>query len=86
MRKIDINDIRIDGGTQCREVIDQATVYSYRDSMKEGDEFPRLFTVFDGATYWLVDGFHRYQAMRLDRKSTRLNSSHMSESRMPSSA
>ena len=65
MRKIDINDIRIDGGTQGREVIDQATVYSYRDSMKEGDEFPRLFTVFDGATYWLVDGFHRYQAMRL---------------------
>ena len=27
-----------------------------------------------------------YQAIQRDRKSTRLNSSHMSESRMPSSA
>ena len=32
--------------------------------------------------YVIVDGFHRYR----DRKSTRLNSSHDRQSRMPSSA
>jgi hypothetical protein len=27
--------------------------------MKNGCEFPPLTVVFDGASYWLVDGFHR---------------------------
>lgn len=62
---IDINSIRIDGGTQCRVVIDQPTVYVYLEAMKEGAEFPLMETVFDGATYWLTDGFHRYHAYKL---------------------
>lgn len=62
---IDINSIRIDGGTQCRVVIDQPTVYTYLEAMKEGAEFPLMETVFDGATYWLTDGFHRYHAYKL---------------------
>lgn len=65
MPKVSMNSIRIDGGTQCRVVIDQPTVYSYLESMKEGDEFPLIETVFDGATYWLTDGFHRYHAYKL---------------------
>ena len=65
MKKIKIDAIRIDGGTQCRLVIDQPTVYSYLESMKEGDEFPLMDTVFDGSTYWLTDGFHRYHAFKL---------------------
>ena len=65
MKKIKLDQIRIDGGTQSREVIDQPTVYAYVEDMKEGDEFPRMFTMYDGATYWLVDGFHRYHAYKL---------------------
>ena len=65
MKKIKIDDLRIDGGTQGRSVIDQPTVYNYLEHMKEGDEFPRMFAVYDGATYWLVDGFHRYHAYKL---------------------
>lgn len=65
MKKVNINDIRIDGGTQGRMVIDQTTVAKYVENMKEGDEFPRMFTVFDGTTHWLVDGFHRYHAMKI---------------------
>lgn len=65
MRKVTLNEIRIDGGTQGRKVIDQTTVYSYLESMKEGDVFPMMFTVFDGATHWLVDGFHRYHAYKI---------------------
>jgi len=65
MRKVKLDAIRIDGGTQCRVVIDQPTVYSYLESMKEGDEFPMIETVFDGSTYWLTNGFHRYHALKL---------------------
>jgi ParB-like chromosome segregation protein Spo0J len=65
MKKVKLDAIRIDGGTQCRLVIDQPTVYSYLESMKEGDEFPLMETVFDGSTYWLTDGFHRYHAFKL---------------------
>lgn len=65
MKKVNLNDIRIDGGTQGRAVIDQPTVYHYIDCMKEGDTFPPLDTVFDGSTHWLVDGFHRYHAYKI---------------------
>ena len=65
MKKVNLNDLRIDGGTQGREVIDQQLVYQYLECMKEGDVFPPMFTVFDGATHWLVDGFHRYHAYKL---------------------
>jgi len=62
---LDINKVRIDGGTQCRVVIDQPTVYTYLEAMKEDARFPVLEAVFDGATYWLTDGFHRYHAYKL---------------------
>lgn len=65
MKKIKLNDIRIDGDTQGRVVADQHTIYAYRDAMNEGEEFPPLETVFDGTTHWLVDGFQRYQAYKL---------------------
>jgi hypothetical protein len=65
MKNVKLDDIRIDGGTQGRAVIDQPTVYSYLENMKEGDQFPAIETVFDGSTHWLVDGFHRYHAYKL---------------------
>jgi hypothetical protein len=65
MKKLKIDLIRTDGGTQMREVIDQERVYQFVADMKDGDEFPRIFAVFDGSNYWLVDGFHRYHAMKL---------------------
>ena len=65
MKKIKLDSIRIDGDTQSRMVVDQPTVYNYLENMKEGDEFPRMFVVYDGSTYWLVDGFHRYHAYKL---------------------
>lgn len=65
MKKIKLDDLRIDGGTQSRVVIDQPTVYSYLEHMKGGDEFPKMFAFYDGVSYWLVDGFHRYHAYKL---------------------
>jgi hypothetical protein len=65
MKKLKLESICIDGGTQCRIVIDQPTVYSYAEHMKEGSEFPPLETVFDGSTHWLTDGFHRWHAYKI---------------------
>lgn len=65
MRQVKIDDIRIDGGTQCRVVLSQPKIYEYRERMEEGDEFPPIEATFDGATYWLTDGFHRWHAMKL---------------------
>jgi len=65
MKRVKLDAIRLDGGTQCRVVIDQPTVYNYLEAMKEGDEFPPLETVFDGSTHWLTDGFHRWHAYKL---------------------
>jgi hypothetical protein len=65
MKKVKIDSIRLDGGTQCRVVIDQSTVYAYRDLMKDDVSFPPIETVFDGVTHWLTDGYHRYHALKL---------------------
>ena len=65
MKSISLDAIRIDGGTQGRAVIDQPTVQNYLEAMKEGAMFPPMMTVFDGTTHWLVDGFHRYHALKL---------------------
>jgi len=61
MREVKLSDIRLDGGTQNRVTIDQATIDEYLECMEDGAIFPPLFCVFDGTKYWLVDGFHRYQ-------------------------
>lgn len=52
--------IRLDGGTQPREGIDQKTVDDYADDMLAGDVFPDVVLFHDGKHYWLADGFHRY--------------------------
>jgi hypothetical protein len=62
MTWIALSDIRIDGGTQSRASIDQQAVDDYAAAMAAGDKFPPVVVYFDGKTYWLADGFHRYQA------------------------
>ncbi|MCL2648090.1 MAG: ParB N-terminal domain-containing protein [Phycisphaerales bacterium] len=59
---LDIEKIRIDGDTQPRVAIDENTVKQYAADMERGAEFPPVQVMFDGAAYWLVDGFHRYHA------------------------
>jgi len=64
--KLEIESIRIDGGTQPREKIVQALVKEYAREMKAGAEFPPVVVFFDGANYWLADGFHRLEAVNLN--------------------
>ncbi len=58
--------IRLDGGTQPRAGIDQAVVDDYYQDMANGAQFPPVELVYDGADYWLWDGFHRFAAFRRD--------------------
>lgn len=54
-----LEQIRLDGGTQARVEINHGTVSKYADCL---DELPPVDVFFDGVTYWLAEGFHRYFA------------------------
>lgn len=58
--QLSLKSIRIDGGTQSRVELNNATVEEYAEAMHEGATFPPVVVFFDGATHWLADGFHRY--------------------------
>lgn len=58
--KVLLNKIRIDGETQARIEINYDVVTGYAEKMREGVVFPPVVAYFDGANYWLADGFHRY--------------------------
>ena len=57
-----LDEIRIDGGTQPRVAIDEQVVAEYAELYSNGVDLPPVTVFFDGATYWLADGFHRYYA------------------------
>ena len=61
---IEISRIKTDGGTQPRVSLNQETVAEYRDAYKSGVRLPPVMLFFDGADYWLADGFHRFFAAR----------------------
>jgi hypothetical protein len=57
-----LKTIRTDGGTQPRAALNQDRIGEYADDMARGDEFPPVTVFYDGADYWLADGFHHYHA------------------------
>ena len=62
---LNISAVRLDGGTQPRAGIDRAVVEDYAHDMEaNGAEFPPVQVVYDGAEYWLWDGFHRLHARK----------------------
>lgn len=62
MSTINIADIRVNGGTQSRASIDRGVVSDYAEAVRDGATFPAITVFFDGSSYWLADGFHRYEA------------------------
>lgn len=70
MKKLNLNAIRIDGGTQPRERIDMVVVGDYTEAVKVGIEFPPVVVFHDGAEHWLADGFHRYHAHKQAEKAS----------------
>jgi hypothetical protein len=64
MPNLSLTKIKIDGGTQPREAINEATVAEYAEAMAEGVVFPDIIVFNDGANHWLADGFTRFHAAR----------------------
>lgn len=63
---LDINRIRIDGGTQPRVQLDGGKVKEYSEAiLHQGAKFPPIDVFFDGTNYWLADGFHRLFAHQM---------------------
>lgn len=62
--------IRIDGGTQSRSRIHEDMVADYAAKMADGSVFPPGVAFFDGKEYWLADGFHRYHALRSNKRAS----------------
>lgn len=63
-RKISLDQIDIHGGTQTRVKTNEEAIESYAEEMGSGTLFPPIVLFFDGSTYWLADGFHRYLAAK----------------------
>lgn len=70
MKRLNLNAIRIDGGTQPREQINMDAVADYAEAVKVGIEFPPVVVFHDGAEHWLADGFHRYHAHKQAGKAS----------------
>jgi hypothetical protein len=71
--KIELALLKLDGGTQPRQMIDAETVATYSERMErksgivvdpEGRPFDPLIVYFDGEHHWLADGFHRADGAR----------------------
>jgi hypothetical protein len=63
--QIELSKIRRDGGTQSRVKLDMETVKEYMSAMSEGAKFPPITVFYDGQDYWLADGFHRLEAIKV---------------------
>ncbi len=59
-----LDEIRRDGGTQPRVAIDWKHVKLLEEQMEDGKELEPVTVFYDGESYWLADGFHRWHAHR----------------------
>ena len=62
MQELLIETIRIDGGTQSRETIDQQYVADLAEVIKGGTRLPAIEVYGDGTDVWCADGYHRLKA------------------------
>ncbi len=69
MTALAITQIRTDGGTQPRALLDPALISEYAEAMQGGAEFPPVVVFHDGTDHWLADGFHRLQAVKQNGKT-----------------
>jgi hypothetical protein len=67
-KRIKIDDLRTDGGTQVRAAIDRERVQTYAEKYAAGTKLPAPVVFYDGTDYWLADGFHRVDAHRANNE------------------
>ncbi len=70
IENVQLDQIDIYGGTQTRAATNDEVISSYAEAMEAGDEFPPIVVFYDGARYWLADGFHRFLARKRTQHAT----------------
>jgi hypothetical protein len=66
---IGLNQVIADKEVQSREQLSMLAVEDYRRKLTEGRKPPAINVVFDGTKYWVSDGFHRFEAHKLEGKT-----------------
>ncbi len=64
LKQLRATEIRLDGGTQPRAGVDPKHVQELAADVENGAVLPPLDVTYDGAHYWLWDGYHRLAAWR----------------------
>jgi len=64
MSQIEISLILTNGGTQPRASLNSELIDEYAEAMSAGAKFPPAIVFYDGTSYWLADGFHRFEAAK----------------------
>lgn len=64
IRQVPLDQITLDERLQPREMLSQTLVDEYTERLADGDEFPPVDVIEDGALLLLVDGWHRLAAHR----------------------
>ncbi|NCC30539.1 MAG: hypothetical protein EOM24_00785 [Chloroflexia bacterium] len=67
IEQILVSKIKRDGGTQSRMGIDGEHVQRLLDALEAGEQLPPIILFYDGAAYWLADGFHRCEAASMSK-------------------
>ena len=62
LEKIRLEKIKVDGDLQVRDKINEAAVREYADVIRGGGKMPPVTVFFDGKSYHLADGWHRFFA------------------------
>lgn len=60
--KIRLDKIKVDGDLQVRDKINEDAVREYAEVIRGGGKMPPVTVFFDGKTYHLADGWHRFFA------------------------
>jgi hypothetical protein len=67
-----LDSIRLDGGTQIRHAVDEEVVADYAGLMANEVYLPPPCVFYDDHDHWLVDGFHRWHALKKNGRTEAL--------------
>jgi hypothetical protein len=59
---LELNKITLDPEIQPRVELDDSHIEDLKNDLMEGAELPSVVVFYDGTTYWLTEGFHRWMA------------------------
>ncbi|UJB72677.1 ParB N-terminal domain-containing protein (plasmid) [Acaryochloris sp. 'Moss Beach'] len=65
IESIPISSITLDHEIQPRCQIYDHVVKKFAAAMRQGEKFPPVIVYYNGAKFWLVDGFHRLRAKEI---------------------